>query len=134
MQTQVQKSQDTLSTVRNTIKLSEPHDLVTKHTELERNVKLLSENKTGTDIDINPVVEISKFVLKPFTLGCISQIRKFRCELANEFGDFRGAAFITVTSSGLVAITDYTAKQVIVYSLHSSGQFKKTFKFISFKQ
>ena len=107
LQRQIQKSQDMLSTVRNTIKTSEPHDLVIKHTELERNVKLLANNKTGTDIDTNPVVETSKFVLNRRTLCSTSQIRKCRCELANEFDDFQGAAFINVTSSGLVVITDF---------------------------
>ena len=128
-QTQIQKSQDMIVTVRNTIKTSEPHDLVTKHTELTRNVKLLADNKTGTDIDTNPAVGSSLCVFKPFTftgaLGCISQIRKVRCEPLNEFGHFQIAWFVTATSSGLLVISDYDAKQVHIYSQQKNGQYKK---------
>ena len=128
--TQIQESQKTLTTVSSTIETSAPHDLVTKHSELERSLKILVGNKTGTEIDSNLVIGMPKDAYeKALTItraiGRILQERKVQCNLVNEFGDFRQGAYITVTSSGLVVISEYDSKQVHTYSQQNNGQYKK---------
>ena len=131
LQTQIRESENSLTTVKRTIETSEPHNLVTEHFELQHNVKkIFDDSQTGTEIDENPMVGMSKVVnVKAFIIsgafGRILQVRKVQCKLVNELRDFQGAAFITTTSSGQMVITDYKAKQVQIYSRQKNGQYKK---------
>ena len=129
LENQIQESQNTLATVRSIIETSEPQDLVTQHSELQRNVKVVADSKTEIEIDLPATgmskVEYTEALTITGAFSSMMQVKKIQCELLNEFGDFQIAWFVTATSSGLLVISDYDAKQVHIYSQQKNGQYKK---------
>ena len=129
IQTQVQESENALTTVKSIMETSEPHDLVAQHSELQKNVKVFAENKTKTEIVSNTLVGMSKVVFaKPPAVsvgGRILRVKKVQCKLMTTFGVFQAALFDTATPSGLLVVSDCVTKQVHIYRRQTNGQYKE---------
>ena len=108
----VKESIVALETITNLVEKTTSNALVVKHDALELEVTSLLDKHASGQVNKDMAIGMYQYVpddtfdIKDMLGSIVPMPKKRECRIANEFGTFQQAAFLTVTSTGLFYVTD----------------------------